>query len=172
MMTTKERTEAMRQRAMEVVEVRPFTDEAQRLIDEALEALNLDEEGNRSAAYDFLLKTNGFAGVDVGGELVNKDEAVDVLMKEFGCAKSTAWRHVSRAARQKRHPDYQTPSWGGRRKIGGQRRLTADDVCEIRRLYAAGDHSLADLGGKFGVDPSHVSRIVNRQVWKDVACDE
>ena len=47
-------------------------------------------------------------------------------------------------------------------------KLTAQDVREIRRLYATHDHTLAELGERFGVSFSCISCIVNRKSWKHI----
>jgi hypothetical protein len=50
----------------------------------------------------------------------------------------------------------------------GTARLTADDVREIRRLYAAGDINQDELARRFGIHTSNVSMIVNRKSWKHI----
>lgn len=47
-------------------------------------------------------------------------------------------------------------------------RLTPSDVQQIRTLYASGDYTMEQVGAMFGIDSSHVCRIVHRQIWKDV----
>jgi len=47
-------------------------------------------------------------------------------------------------------------------------KLTRRKVIEIRRLYATGEYSLAELGEMFGVHLTTISRIVNRETWKHV----
>jgi hypothetical protein len=46
--------------------------------------------------------------------------------------------------------------------------LTADDVREIRRLYAAGGVTMKQIGKKFGVHQVSVSHIVRRLRWAHV----
>jgi len=50
----------------------------------------------------------------------------------------------------------------------GQAKLTRDDVIEIRRLYATGEHTQAELAEMFGVSQRHISNIVRRKHWKHV----
>lgn len=47
-------------------------------------------------------------------------------------------------------------------------KLTESDVREIRRLYASGGHTGLQLGERFGVSLSTVSRIVLRKNWAHV----
>lgn len=47
-------------------------------------------------------------------------------------------------------------------------KLTATDVREIRRLYAAGGISQEQLGQRFGVGQSIVSAVIRRQWWRHV----
>lgn len=46
-------------------------------------------------------------------------------------------------------------------------KLCADEVLEIRRLYASGQ-SLSSLAKRFGVGKSNISAIVNRHTWKHI----
>lgn len=50
----------------------------------------------------------------------------------------------------------------------GNAKITADDVREMRRRWAAGE-SFSALGRAFGVDYSNVSLIVKRKAWAHVA---
>lgn len=50
----------------------------------------------------------------------------------------------------------------------GRAKLTADDVRDIRRMYAAGGVTYRDLGERFGVTESMVGRIVRGQAWTHV----
>jgi hypothetical protein len=54
------------------------------------------------------------------GRCLNSHESIAQLMKELGCTKETARRHVARASRRQRHPDYQPPQWGGKRPGAGR----------------------------------------------------
>lgn len=46
--------------------------------------------------------------------------------------------------------------------------LTADQVLEIRRLYATGGYSTRMLGRSFGVSGHHIASIVRREKWKHI----
>jgi hypothetical protein len=48
-------------------------------------------------------------------------------------------------------------------------KLKEADIVEIRRLHATGEWRLRELGVKFGVDPAHISLIVQRKRWGHVA---
>lgn len=52
-------------------------------------------------------------------------------------------------------------------ELHGMRKLTADDVREIRRIYANDKPLLATLADRFGVSRSQVSRIANYTNWKE-----
>ena len=45
-------------------------------------------------------------------------------------------------------------------------KLTRNDVEEIRRRYAAGGTTQQRLGDEFGIDQTHVGRIVRLEMWK------
>ena len=47
----------------------------------------------------------------------------------------------------------------------GQAKLTADDVLEIRRLYATGDTTVRKLAARFGVCSSAIHHILKRVNW-------
>lgn len=47
--------------------------------------------------------------------------------------------------------------------------LTADDVIEIRRLYATGSHSLRRLGSIYSVSHTSIMQITKRRNWKHVS---
>jgi len=127
------RTQQLQDRAMEIVKIRPMSDEANRLISAAIE-----EHGfaNRSDAYQFLGKTGKLKGIDVGGEILNQDEAVATLIRELACHKDTARNHVARAARRQRHPDWQPPQWGGQRPGAGRPHEYAIDVANGRAIVS------------------------------------
>jgi hypothetical protein len=50
----------------------------------------------------------------------------------------------------------------------GMSKLTSRDVREIRRLCKEGRLSFQEIARRFGVDPSNVTRIRQRQTWKHV----
>lgn len=58
------------------------------------------------------------------------------------------------------------PACVARGERNGWSRLTASDVLEIRRAYAAGGVSQAALGVQFGVSQVCVSRLVRGKGWK------
>jgi hypothetical protein len=106
------RTDQLQARAMELVQIRPMSDEANALINQTIEEFGFP---GRNEAYQFLLHTGKLDGIDVGGEVTNEAEVLAALVAEFGCHRDTAKYHVAKAGRRKRHPDWKPPSWGGRR---------------------------------------------------------
>lgn len=44
-------------------------------------------------------------------------------------------------------------------------KLSAEDVAEIRREYAAGGVTQTALAARYGIRNGHVSRIIRREVW-------
>lgn len=48
-------------------------------------------------------------------------------------------------------------------------KLTDQDACDIRSLYAAGGFTLQELADKYGVCMQNVGFIVQRKTWKHVA---
>lgn len=50
----------------------------------------------------------------------------------------------------------------------GQARLAAEDVREIRSLYAAGGITQQALADRFGVSFQHVSSILSRKTWTHI----
>lgn len=50
----------------------------------------------------------------------------------------------------------------------GRVKLTADQVLEIRRLYAGGGWLQRELGEKFGVARSIIGRIIRRKLWAHI----
>jgi hypothetical protein len=56
---------------------------------------------------------------------------------------------------------------GGRGEFNGHAKLTAAQVRRIRVLKVGGKTNRA-LSAQFGVDPSHISGIVNRRGWKNI----
>ncbi len=45
-------------------------------------------------------------------------------------------------------------------------KLSEDQVCQIRKLYATGNHTLTQLGQQFNVTIQNISCIVLRKSWK------
>ncbi|MBE2200444.1 MAG: hypothetical protein IAE79_17650 [Anaerolinea sp.] len=127
------RTQQIQDRAMELVEIRPMSDEVNTLINQAIA-----EHGfpGRHEAYQFLRTTGKLDGLDGGGEIVNQGEALAALVREFGCHKDTARYHVAKAAQRKRHPDWTPPQWGGRRHGTGAPLRHAIDVVNGRCIVS------------------------------------
>lgn len=50
----------------------------------------------------------------------------------------------------------------------GSAKLTEEDVKEIRRLYATGDHTKAGLGRMFGVSDVTIGHIIRRKTWRHI----
>lgn len=50
----------------------------------------------------------------------------------------------------------------------GNSKLTANDVKEIRRLYAGGQYTQSGLAQRFDVTGSLISAVVCRRIWKHV----
>ena len=48
----------------------------------------------------------------------------------------------------------------------GRSKLTEEQVLEIRRLYAAGNHTQRQLGEKFRTDKSNIGQIIRRVTWR------
>lgn len=57
----------------------------------------------------------------------------------------------------------------GRRAAHGRQALTASQVIEIRRLYAAGGTTYSKLGVLFGVGSSAINHIVHRRTWANLS---
>jgi len=47
-------------------------------------------------------------------------------------------------------------------------KLTEAQVLEMRELYANGGHTFTSLGEKYGIHLSTASRIINKEIWKQV----
>lgn len=56
-------------------------------------------------------------------------------------------------------------------KNNGHARITEIDVLEIRRLYATGDYTYNQLADVFGLKGSHVWKIVQKKLWRDIPYD-
>lgn len=64
--------------------------------------------------------------------------------------------------------------WSRRGEAHWAAKLTEAEVREIRRRAAAGERT-GTLAEVFGVDPSHVRRILRRAIWRHLVaspCDE
>ena len=60
--------------------------------------------------------------------------------------------------------EYHDPTrWSGQHSV-----LTDDDVREIRRIYVAGGVAQLELGERYGISQSAVSKIVRRRNWPHV----
>lgn len=49
----------------------------------------------------------------------------------------------------------------------GRARLSAEDVAEIRRCYAAREQTQRDLSRRYGVTQSHIWRIIHHESWDE-----
>lgn len=58
------------------------------------------------------------------------------------------------------------PNTNGERN--GNRKLSADDVRNIRAMFAGGQRRYK-IAERYGVSPSTVGEIISRKIWKDVA---
>jgi len=47
-------------------------------------------------------------------------------------------------------------------------KLTPDDVCEIRNLYASGEHTTIELGDRFGVCQTTIGRAIKGEIWDHI----
>ena len=48
------------------------------------------------------------------------------------------------------------------------KKLTEDDVLDIRELYATGDWTQEDLAEEFGASRSHIGRILSGKKWRHI----
>jgi len=53
-------------------------------------------------------------------------------------------------------------------EANGSAKLTRREVVEIRKLYATGRYTYAELGKMFGVDCTNIGLIVRRETWQHV----
>lgn len=65
------------------------------------------------------------------------------------------------------HHLWQPGEWPKGEQVGVAK-LTAQDVLDIRRLYASGELGYRRLGRKFGVDRANIKKIVKRQAWRHI----
>ncbi len=66
------------------------------------------------------------------------------------------------------HPFHRHPEWAPRGERNSHARLTVGDVQEIRRLYATGTLTRAELARQFRIPHGHVCRIVTYRAWKHI----
>jgi hypothetical protein len=78
------------------------------------------------------------------------------------CNPTTGERHWSRL----RPKDFHESRAGER---NGRAKLSAADVIRIRESFRAGDTTVAELAREFGIGWSQTKRIIDGEVWKDVA---
>lgn len=71
-------------------------------------------------------------------------------------------------ARGLRNGKYTKPEKTPRGEQNGWARLTADQVREIRRLYATGEFRQVDIAAMFGTPQTNISRILRRLAWAHV----
>lgn len=76
--------------------------------------------------------------------------------------------HLRWATRRENMDDRKTDGTLPRGERHGHAKLTADDVREIRRLYARDDVTQQNLSDRFGVTRSMVGSIVRGQAWTHV----
>ena len=74
-----------------------------------------------------------------------------------------------RAASGERHGSRVHPDRVPRGERSGQSKLTAEQVREMRKAYAAGGIGCYRLANRFGVDPKTVERIIKRKYWSHVS---
>lgn len=122
-MNTKDRRDAIHDRAYELVEVRPFTDGDRDAIQAFMNNYTSPEGAvEEEAAVEFLRA----ASVIPAPVALNGGDVINVLMEDFGCTLETARRHVKEAAKRKQYPNgYTPPEWGGSRGGGRPKKEVA-----------------------------------------------
>lgn len=80
-----------------------------------------------------------------------------------------AHTHPERVPRGERHKSRINPNSVPRGEQHRNAKVTAEQVREIRRRYAAGGVTMARLGIDYGLKKSMVGNIVNRTSWRHVA---
>src|SRR5574340_735548 len=80
-------------------------------------------------------------------------------------------RHPELVRRGDRHHARQNPSCMARGERAGTSKLTAEQVNEMRRRYAAGGISFRAIGAEYGVVASTACSIVQVRTWRHV-CSE
>lgn len=80
--------------------------------------------------------------------------------------------HLSLGTSQDNSKDMIQKGRGLNQFEGGEKhhhaRLTAEIVIELRKLFAEGSHSVSELSNKYNIDPSAISRIINRKRWNHI----
>jgi len=49
----------------------------------------------------------------------------------------------------------------------GKRRLSTDEVCQVRQLFATGLFTKTDLASNFGIDRKGIRQIINNETYKE-----
>lgn len=98
-------------------------------------------------------------------------ETVSTLTDKYDSSMGT----ISRIVTGKTYPDAGGPTdvdthdrMARRGSDANSAKLTADEVREIRRMYAERDLTMAEVGEEFGVSSTTVCDIVNRKIWQHV----
>jgi len=50
----------------------------------------------------------------------------------------------------------------------GNSKVTEQQIVQIRQLYTTKNNTNKEMGEKFGVSPYHISRIINKKLWKHI----
>jgi hypothetical protein len=130
---SKKKSKKMQDYAMSRVQIRPLPDAVEESISRAMEEFDFPD---RHEAFLFLGRMGVLHGIDVGGEMLNEAEVRAELIEKFGCHWETARNHVHKAARRKRHPDYQWDQRGGRREGAGKPRKYIIEVTHGRAVVS------------------------------------
>lgn len=67
---------------------------------------------------------------------------------------------------KKRHGSLTKPENQSRGEHHGMAKISAENVMQIRAIYAAGEISQKAIGLRFGVTDVLISKIINRKIWK------
>lgn len=86
-------------------------------------------------------------------------------------------RKMSEAKSREKHPHFgKKQSEERKQKTRGENsvraKLTNDDVKEIRRLYAAGNHTSRQLGEQFDVGKTTILRVLKNESWHHIENDQ
>lgn len=82
-----------------------------------------------------------------------------------GNASCVTPRHLRWATNTGNQRDRWTHGTSNRGERHGQHKLTADNVREIRRMWASGEHTQTAIGGRFGILSGSVNNILARRSW-------